>query len=65
MITVRCPICQRLLQGPRPAEWPHFPFCSKRCRLIDLGRWLNEDYRLAAEDEDEAPLQEGDTNLPS
>lgn len=23
------------------------PFCTKRCRLIDLGRWLGEDYRVA------------------
>jgi len=24
-----------------------FPFCSDRCRLVDLGRWLSEDYRIA------------------
>jgi endogenous inhibitor of DNA gyrase (YacG/DUF329 family) len=64
MIKVRCPICQRVLQGQGPAEWPQFPFCSERCRLIDLGRWLNEDYRLAADAEDEAPPDGGDTNLP-
>lgn len=26
------------------------PFCSKRCADIDLGRWLNEDYRIPAEE---------------
>ncbi|HIE26183.1 TPA: DNA gyrase inhibitor YacG [Candidatus Poribacteria bacterium] len=26
---------------------PNFPFCSKRCKLIDLNRWLNEDYRIS------------------
>ncbi len=31
-------------QGPR--DWPERPFCSPRCRLIDLGRWLGENYRL-------------------
>jgi endogenous inhibitor of DNA gyrase (YacG/DUF329 family) len=40
----RCPICDR------PAALrPHnraFPFCSSRCRLVDLGKWLNEDYRV-------------------
>ena len=25
---------------------PHSPFCSRRCAQIDLGRWLNEDYRI-------------------
>ena len=27
---------------------PHSPFCSRRCAQIDLGRWLNEDYRIPA-----------------
>ena len=27
------------------SENPSFPFCGERCRLIDLGRWLDEDYR--------------------
>jgi endogenous inhibitor of DNA gyrase (YacG/DUF329 family) len=52
------------MQGQGPAEWPQYPFCSDRCRLIDLGRWLNEDYRLAADAEDEAPPGEGDPSLP-
>lgn len=64
MIRVRCPICQRLMQGQGPSEWPQFPFCSDRCRLIDLGRWLNEDYRLAADQDEEVSLDEGDTNSP-
>ncbi len=32
-----------------PAPWqeyPDYPFCGKRCRTIDLGRWLSEDYRV-------------------
>ena len=48
MIKVRCPICDRVMQGQGPAEWPQFPFCSDRCRLIDLGRWLGEAYRVPA-----------------
>ncbi len=28
------------------AEAPWFPFCSKRCRLVDLGRWLDSDYTI-------------------
>ncbi|MGH7179578.1 MAG: DNA gyrase inhibitor YacG [Tepidisphaeraceae bacterium] len=29
-----------------------FPFCSERCKLIDLGRWLEEKYRIAVYDPD-------------
>lgn len=39
MATVKCPTCDR------PVAWgadaPYRPFCSKRCRLIDLGDWLD------------------------
>ncbi len=41
------------------AKNPSFPFCSPRCRAVDLGRWLGEEYRVPdrhAEDvEDEQP----------
>jgi endogenous inhibitor of DNA gyrase (YacG/DUF329 family) len=61
MIKVRCPICDRVIEGQGPAEWPQFPFCSARCRLVDLGRWLGEGYRIAASRaEEEAPAQHGD-----
>ena len=46
MITTRCPICNREIRVANLAEWPELPFCSKRCRQIDLGRWLAEDYRV-------------------
>ncbi len=40
----RCPSCRRPA-APR-AENPAWPFCSDRCRLLDLGRWLGEEYRI-------------------
>jgi endogenous inhibitor of DNA gyrase (YacG/DUF329 family) len=43
------------MQAARTAEWPEFPFCSPRCRLIDLGRWLGEDYRMAPDAGGETP----------
>jgi endogenous inhibitor of DNA gyrase (YacG/DUF329 family) len=46
MIRVRCPVCDQVMEGQGPAEWLHFPFCSARCRTIDLGRWLGEKYRI-------------------
>jgi uncharacterized protein len=53
MIKVLCPICQRPIEDD-PARWPHFPFCSRNCRIIDLGRWLGEEYRVAAGPDAEA-----------
>ena len=58
-----CPVCDK----PRAAESDNdfFPFCSVRCKRVDLGRWLQEEYTIpmtprstersleASEDEDE------------
>ncbi len=43
MITT-CSICGKPA-APRPGN-PSYPFCSDRCRLIDLGKWLGEEYRI-------------------
>jgi hypothetical protein len=40
-----CPICRKAMPG-NWTEYPDYPFCSKRCRMIDLGRWLGEGYRV-------------------
>ncbi len=62
MIRVRCPVCDRRMQGASAAEWPQFPFCSERCRLVDLGRWLGERYRIEPAAEGEAPAQPENTD---
>jgi uncharacterized protein len=41
-MTLKCPICKKEVA---PGD-PDFPFCSERCRLIDLGRWASEEYRI-------------------
>lgn len=46
MIRGRCPICGNRFEAPALADWPSFPFCSERCRLVDLGRWIDGDYAL-------------------
>ena len=46
----RCPICQK--PAPARTENATAPFCSPRCRTIDLGNWLGETYRLPAEDDE-------------
>jgi endogenous inhibitor of DNA gyrase (YacG/DUF329 family) len=40
----RCPICRRPA-APRQ-ENRSFPFCSDRCRLLDLGKWFDGQYRV-------------------
>ena len=43
---IKCPVCDK------NTEWsdnPWRPFCSKRCRNVDLGKWFDEDYRVAGE----------------
>lgn len=42
--TAKCPICGK------PAMAAHQPFCSDRCRKVDLNRWLGEAYRIPAAD---------------
>lgn len=48
-----CPICERE-RGPLE-ENEFFPFCSARCRLIDLGRWLGEEYFIPEEHTTQIP----------
>jgi endogenous inhibitor of DNA gyrase (YacG/DUF329 family) len=50
MIKVSCPICGREMEGQSLADWPSFPFCSPRCKMIDLGRWLDGTYQMPAEE---------------
>lgn len=37
-----CPVCGRAAEQDRSNRWR--PFCSERCKLVDLGRWLAQDY---------------------
>lgn len=57
MPTETCPICETPMPGPWQ-EYPDYPFCSKRCRLIDLGRWLGEDYKIGKKSEEGQSGQE-------
>jgi hypothetical protein len=49
MANLSCPICERKRTGT--AQWRDFPFCSSRCRQIDLGRWLGENYSFQPDEE--------------
>ena len=43
---LRCTTCR----NPVPRGARHRPFCSARCKMVDLGRWFNEDYVVPGED---------------
>ena len=40
---MRCPICRKEVQPDNP----FVPFCSDRCRIIDLGNWASEKYMIS------------------
>jgi uncharacterized protein len=46
MIKGRCPICSKPYEIAALDDLPSFPFCSGRCRLIDLGRWADGKYLI-------------------
>ncbi len=43
---MRCPTCATNFDAEQAEVRLHRPFCSRRCKLADLGRWLDEDYRI-------------------
>jgi|APAra7269096870_1048528.scaffolds.fasta_scaffold02775_2 endogenous inhibitor of DNA gyrase (YacG/DUF329 family) len=50
----KCPVCSK------PVEPRYRPFCSQRCQQIDLGRWLSETYRIAADQDPASSASEPD-----
>ena len=54
---IRCPICEKQFD---PATSPAMPFCSDRCRQIDLGRWLREVYSVPVERDPDEFDREGE-----
>lgn len=61
----RCPTCSMMSDPEKAAKF--LPFCSLRCRMIDLGRWLNEEHTLpcsAGEDEESDSPSSGGVKLP-
>ncbi len=44
-----CPSCEK----PVERDCETFPFCSRRCRLVDLGKWLDEKYRVPSRPQDD------------
>ena len=55
---MKCPICKK----PVVISDPEFPFCSERCRLIDLGAWASEKYVISTPLRPEDVESEPDTD---
>ena len=48
---IKCPICGRAVSR----DDPQLPFCSERCRLLDLGKWASGQYRIPSAIAEEEP----------
>jgi uncharacterized protein len=44
-VRISCPICKTVLENA-PDNFEPRPFCSARCKLVDLGNWFDESYRI-------------------
>jgi len=44
-VRIVCPICKTVLENA-PEDFDPRPFCSPRCKLVDLGNWLSDAYRI-------------------
>jgi uncharacterized protein len=53
-MTMNCPICKKETDSANP----DFPFCSERCRIIDLGNWASEKYVISEPAETEPRSEE-------
>ena len=56
---LKCPICKQPVESDTNAE---FPFCSARCRELDLGNWSAEKYKVAIPMMDESEPEEIEPN---
>jgi uncharacterized protein len=48
LVKLDCPVCKK----PVESGAPDFPFCSERCRLIDLGKWASGAYVISSPTQD-------------
>ena len=58
MKPVACPACKKDVAP----DGKTFPFCSERCRLVDLGNWLDGRYRVASQNDERMPDADEDSD---
>ncbi|REL32756.1 DNA gyrase inhibitor YacG [Thalassotalea euphylliae] len=54
--TVKCPTCDKPVVWQASSE--HRPFCSERCKLIDLGDWAEENHKISQPVQSAEPMSE-------
>lgn len=59
-IKAQCPTCGRDVPYTHGDTDDYFPFCSRRCKLIDLGKWFDEEHRIEGTLQDRMPEGAGD-----
>jgi endogenous inhibitor of DNA gyrase (YacG/DUF329 family) len=62
-LRVNCPTCAELAEFNASNRWR--PFCSERCKRIDLGAWASEQYRIAGSSPDPTDPAQGDIDSGS
>ena len=48
MAEIKCRKCGKPVKYRVPKDAPYFPFCSERCRLVDLDKWFCEEHRISS-----------------
>lgn len=57
-LTVKCPQCGKPVKWVPDNAWR--PFCSARCKALDLGAWASENYRVPGSEEPDAEPRDED-----
>jgi len=63
----RCPVCHKTVEVPtqgQSKDLRFFPFCSQRCKLIDLGAWLDGERGIAIAPDSEEFDEKSNTAIP-
>ena len=64
---LKCPICKKPLnknsiKNAAATQNKHFPFCSIRCKLLDLGQWLDQGYSIPTQNENDPDQADHDVD---
>ncbi|MGR3220343.1 MAG: DNA gyrase inhibitor YacG [Candidatus Anammoxibacter sp.] len=49
MPKIKCPYCNKEIVYKTISDISTFPFCSRKCKLIDLGLWFDEEHRIGSD----------------
>ncbi|MHC4119339.1 MAG: DNA gyrase inhibitor YacG [Planctomycetota bacterium] len=64
----RCPVCNKIVRTSaekESGEESFFPFCCRRCKLVDLGAWLDAEYKIISGSQSEESAEPDETVDPS